>query len=111
MTRTDLNIYQGDDYSAVVTVSSAGVPPASVLNGYTAQAQIRQGPADDNTSIICTIATTIVSPNINLSIPHAQTAQLTAGPYAWDIQITSPTGQITTLLAGRVLITKEVTRP
>ena len=106
----DLNIYQGDDYSAIVTVSSGSTPPAQVLAGYTAQAQIRQGPADIYPQIVVQISTAVNSPNVSLSIPHAVTTTL-AGQYVWDLQLTSSAGIITTILAGNVKVTQEVTRP
>jgi hypothetical protein len=105
----NLSIYQGDDYAAVVTV--AGSAGASVdLTGYTAQAQIRLGPADANTAVVVEMITSIVPPNaVNLSIPHAITCQL-SGLYVWDLQLTSPQGAISTVLAGQVVVTSEVTR-
>ena len=107
--RADLQIYQGDDYSAVVTVASNGTPPDQVLAGYTAQAQIRDGPADDNPVVLVEIATVVTSPDISLTIPKETTATL-SGEYAWDLQVISPAGMITTILAGGVMVTQEVTR-
>ena len=67
----DLLIYQGDDYSAVVTVTDGTNTPPD-LSGYTAQAQIRQGPADANPDIVVDITVSLTPPNqIQLSIPRA----------------------------------------
>jgi len=106
----DLAIYQGDDYSAVVTVTSNGTPPATVLAGYTAQAQIRTAVADVSPAVVVQITTTVASPNITLSIPHTITKTLVA-QYVWDLQLTYQDGTITTILNGNVNITQEVTRP
>lgn len=104
-TIADLAIYQGDDYAAVVTVS--GVDD---LTGFTPQAQIRLGPADTNPQVVVEINAAVSPPNqINLTIPDAITTQL-SGIYAWDLQITDPGGVISTLLAGKVVVTPEVTR-
>ena len=103
--KADLAIYQGDDYAAVVTVD--GIDD---LAGFTAQAQIRLGPADTNPQVVVEIGVAMTPPNtINLTIPAATTAQL-SGAYAWDLQVTDPGGVVSTLLAGNVAVTREVTR-
>jgi len=107
-TKANLALYQGDDFSAVVTVTN-GQAPADVLTGYTAQAQIRKTFADLATDVECEITTSIDSPYIYLQIPHDVTAKL-AGNYLWDLQIADAGGLITTLLAGAVTVSLEVTR-
>jgi|SRR6516225_6809995 hypothetical protein len=106
----DLSIYQGDDYAAMINVyQSDNVTPAN-LTGFTAQAQIRPGPADQ-APVAAEFTTAIVLPNqISISLTHTQTTSLTAFGYEWDLQITSSAGAITTLLAGAVAVTQEVTR-
>ena len=103
--KANLVLYQGDDYAAVVTVSGV-----SDLSGYTAQAQIRLGPADSNPQVVVEIETTVAPPStINLEIPNDITGQL-SGMYAWDLQVTDPDGIVSTILAGSVVVTPEVTR-
>jgi hypothetical protein len=109
LSKADLLIYQGDDYSATVTVSNNTTTPPD-LTGFIAQAQIRSGPADSNSQVIVELAATISTNIVTLSIPAAQTVLLTKPLYAWDLQLHSPTGSITTILAGRVIVTAEVTR-
>jgi hypothetical protein len=106
--KADLAIYQGDDYAAVVLVTNAANQPADIT-GYTASAQIRRGIADNDPDVVATVACTVTSPNVFLAITHTQTAALT-GRYVWDLQITSATGAITTILEGNVIVTAEVTR-
>jgi hypothetical protein len=106
----DLLIVQGDDYAAQVTVSRDGVPPGSVLTGYTAQAQIRQGYADNFPGPpVIEMGTYISSPYINISIPKALTVGL-FGNYLWDLQVIDPTGTVITILRGGVTVLQEVTR-
>ena len=104
----NLTLYQGDDYSVYVVVTNADGTPADIT-GYTAKAQIRRDVADEARRVEVEIAASVASPNVNLSIPHAQTQALT-GSYVWDLQLTSPGGQIMTILAGAVIVTREVTR-
>jgi hypothetical protein len=108
-TRADLVLYQGDDYAATVTVSN-GLPPDEVLVGYTAQAQIRESVADESPAVLIEIGTAVVSPLIVLSIPRDQTVELCGGNYVWDLQLTAADGTVTTILAGAVRVTPEVTR-
>jgi hypothetical protein len=105
----DLEVYQGDDYAATVTVANVtGTTPD--LTGYTAHAQIRLTPADHSPKLI-EMVTHVSPPNtILLSIPNAQTVTLIYAHYVWDLQVTAPDGTITTLLAGYVDVTQEVTR-
>lgn len=107
--QANLVIYQGDDYAAVVTV--VGSQGAAVdLTGYTAEAQMRLGPADAYPVVIVEIITAVTPPNtINLSIPHSITCQL-SGLYVWDLQLIAPDGTISTILAGTVQVMLEVTR-
>ena len=105
----NLGLYQGDDASFTVFVTTDGTNPANIT-GYTAQAQMRADVADNCSSIALTIATSVSSPNVTLTIPRTQTSGL-AGRYLWDLQLTAPSGTIQTILRGSVLVVQEVTRP
>lgn len=108
--KADLHIYQGDDYSAVIAVSSNTLPPSQVIAGYTAKAQIRSGPADTATSIIASFVTSVSSPYINISLPNSVTQTIPGAHFVWDLQIVSPSGIVTTILRGDVDCTLEITR-
>jgi hypothetical protein len=105
----DLIIYQGDDFAAQVLVSHDGIPPDEVLTGYTAKAQLRDGYADDNPTVIVEIETFVQTPYVNLSIPKNKTLDL-EGVYLWDLQVINPGGVVTTILYGNATVLKEVTR-
>ena len=105
----NLAIYQGDDYLCIVTVSD-GTANGPDLTGYSAQAQMRLGPADANPDVAWEIETEVELPNtINLTIPRGVTA-LMSGSYFWDLQLTAPDSTVATILAGSVNVTQEVTR-
>ena len=104
----DLLVYQGDDYSATVTVRNADGSPADIT-GYTAKAQIRRAIADEEPEVAVEIVTAVSSPQILLSIHHTQTSSLSGG-YIWDLQLTTPANAVTTIMRGRVKLTSEVTR-
>jgi|SRR5215831_5361972 len=106
----DLTLYQGDDWGANVVVSNPDLTAAD-LTGYTAQAQIRTGPADQQLTVAAEIQATVQLPNqVLLYLSHDQTTVLTGALYYWDLQLTSGAGQIVTVLAGKVKMTQEVTR-
>jgi hypothetical protein len=107
---TILQIYQGDDFAATVTVVNADNTPAD-LTGYTPKAQIRRDVADRQPTVVMELTVTVGLPNSTyMSLTHEQTGLLT-GSYVWDLQITDASGAITTILAGSMSMTQEVTRP
>src|SRR5262245_53496620 len=107
--RANLQVYQGDDYVATVTVTNPDGTPAD-LSGFTAKSQIRRQVADLDPVVVVEITTTIESPYIYLALNHVETTQMN-GTYVWDLQLTEiATGVITTICAGTVPIQQEVTR-
>jgi hypothetical protein len=102
-----LQMYQGDDFTQTITVEGF-----VDLNGYTVMAQIRTGFADDApgppTASFQTDVT-LNTANVTFSMPRTITQQL-SGSYKWDLQIVSPTGQVTTILYGPLKVLQEVTR-
>jgi hypothetical protein len=104
-----LDIYQGDDEAWVVDVDNDDGTPAD-LTGYTTKAQIRRTVADSAPTVEAELITALVTPSqIKLELPHAITGTL-GGSYVWDLEITSPAGIVVTILAGDVIVRKEVTR-
>jgi hypothetical protein len=108
VSREDLSVYQGDDHSWVVTVRNQDGTPADIT-GYTARAQIRRAVADSDPIVVAEMASSVASPVVNLSLTRTQTATMN-GRYVWDLQLTSDTGTVTTILAGNVNVKPEVTR-
>ena len=109
MNAANVSVYQGDDYAALVSVYNADGSDAD-LSGYTVEAQIRRKPADSSV-LVESFNVAIQPPNtIALSLTHDQTLAL-AGSFVWDLQLTeTATGMITTILAGKLQGTLEVTR-
>jgi hypothetical protein len=103
-----INLYQGDDAGIIVSVFNENGTPAD-LTGYTAQAQIRRGPADVDPIVVAAFTATVDSPVVNLTLTHSETESLT-GNYLFDLQLVSEGGVITTIMTGPVRVTAEVTR-
>jgi len=102
-----LDIYQGDDQAWTVTVLQNNQP--ADLTGYTAAAQIRSDYADLDATVDAPMAATITGNLVVVSVGRAATVKL-AGGYFWDLQLTASDGTVTTVLAGPVRVTREVTR-
>jgi hypothetical protein len=109
ITRGSLQIYQGDDYTGIVTVLNADGTAAD-LSTYTPRAQIRRKVADLDPVIVAELTLTVDENRITLSLDHDITRTL-SGAYVWDLQLTDAAGEITTIMAGSVPVTLEVTRP
>jgi hypothetical protein len=108
----DLCIYQGDDFACVLTILNAADGTPADLTDFTAQSQIRTGPADQAPGMVAaTMLCTVLVPNqVSLWLPREQTQSL-SGQYLWDLQLSSSAGNVTTVLGGNCNVMPEVTRP
>lgn len=84
------------------------------ITGYTARMQLRSLPSDSVAVLTLTQASgiTIDGPTGTLAVraTAAQTAAISAGPYYYDLEITSPTGVVTRIVQGELVVNAEVTR-
>ena len=84
------------------------------ITGYTARMQLRSLPNDSVAVLTLTQASgiTIDGPTGTLAVraTAAQTAAISAGPYYYDLEITSPTGVKTRIVQGELNVNAEVTR-
>lgn len=103
-----LYIYRGDSFrrQAVLWMDQAKTQPAD-LTGVTAKAEIRDKPAGKK---IVSMACTITLPNIvDATLTAAASGSLTITKGVWDLQLTYPSGDVVTVLAGPVVVTPDVT--
>ena len=102
----NLILYQGDDFTLRIDVTDEGGEPFD-LAAYEAEAQIRQtADADD---IAGAFVATIQEGNaiyLHLTSPVSAALPLAC---VWDVQITAGPA-VTTLAAGTITLTREVTR-
>lgn len=104
----DLQIYQGDDWAALVEVFNSDGTPAD-LAGFSARAQLRRAPADTDPEIAIELTCAVSASAVSLSLTHDQTFDL-CGRYMWDLELTGGAGTVVTILAGNAVVTAEVTR-
>lgn len=98
----DLELYEGDDFFMDIVVKNPDGTPAPVG---TPLAQIRS----DSGAILATFQTTVTGSTINLHLPGAIVRESLVG--VWDCQVTDANDQVTTLVAGSVTTTAEVSVP
>jgi hypothetical protein len=115
----DLFVSEGCDWS-VTLAWQTGSPLAPVdLTGYSAHMQIRSSFADNDGTIYADLSSAAggitlggTAGTITLSMSNAVTSALSFGgaeAAAYDLKLTSPSGQVTRLLQGAAILSPEVT--
>lgn len=105
----NLEIYKGDFVEIFVTIKdfNTGVPVN--LTGYTPAAVLKSGYEDYTPKpFVCTI-TNAAAGIVRIFMSSSYTKTLLPGSYIWDFQVTSPTSETRTYLAGDVTVYNEVT--
>ncbi len=104
-----IEVYMGDDYSHVVTLTSDGTTPINIT-GRTYAAKIRA--SRDSTTVLLTFTCSVLvgtDGKVTITSTDTLTAALQPGVYVWDLEETSGT-TVTTILAGDAVVTQDVTR-
>jgi hypothetical protein len=103
--KANITIDQGADYSTTLDVTDDAGEPTD-LTGYTGAAQMRKHYSSANSHAF-TVA--IANGSVTLSMNSATTANITAGRYVYDCEITNG-GVVSRLVEGIVTISPQVTR-
>lgn len=107
----NLTIDQGSDFAIRLTLTQGGAPIP--LTTYSARAQMRASKTATGNAIAsftCNV-TNAIGGEIHVSMPNANTANLTPGKFYYDLEIyTANNALVTRLLQGEVTVTAEVTR-
>ena len=107
----NLTVYQGADFDRTFTVTQSGT--ALNLTGYTSAMQVRE--AADSTAYLLSLTSASgitlggTAGTIAVAITSAQSSALSAGSYAYDLELIAGS-QITRLLQGSVNVVGNVTR-
>jgi len=106
-TKANLVIDQGTTFTTTLTVTDDD-GTALDLTGYTGSAQLRKHYTSSN-SVSFTVLVTPVSGEVTLSLTANATANITAGRYVYDCELTN-SGTVSRILEGIVTVTPQVTR-
>jgi len=108
----DITCFQGADYDKTFAVSQGGT--ALNWTGYTARMQVRTSSDATATLLSLTSGSGITlggtAGTILLTISNAQSAAVTAGSYAYDLELVSGSSAVTRLLQGAFNVIGNVTR-
>lgn len=111
---TNLTHYRGDTLSRLITITNSDGTPFD-LTGYTAFFTIKNisdNSDDDSSAILAKNWTNHSDPVNGQTLLTATPAQMTIdeGTYKYDVQIKSPTANITTIIAGDISILEDITK-
>lgn len=104
-----LALYRGDTYHWRFTFwADTGATLPSDLTGVTPKAEIRDRPGG---TLTATLTCTVELPNVIVAdLVADESAKLSGTGGSWDLQLTyASTGDVTTVLAGPVQVTVDVT--
>jgi len=107
-TKANLVIDQGASYSTTIDMLDEN-GAAIDLSNYTGAAQLRKH-FTSTTATSFTIALGGADGTLTISLTANATANLTAGRYVYDVELTSNTGVVSRVLEGIVTVTPNVTR-
>ena len=106
-------IDQGADWYLTVTYENPNGTPINITS-YTAALQVRSLPSDPTTVLSLStgsgITITGATGTVEVHATATQTRAIDEGTYYYDLEITAPTGVVTRLVQGQVVVSAEVTR-
>lgn len=105
----DLDLYRGDTYRWRFQLwMDADKTQPTDLAGITTKAEIRPKPMGNQW--VVEMPTTVELPNaIIMQLTADASKKLASGKWAWDLQLTYPSGDVVTVLAGIVNVSPDVT--
>ena len=108
----NLTVWQGADFDQTFAVTQNGT--ALNFTGYSARMQVRE--AADSTAYLLSLTNgsgiTLggTAGTIAVAITNAQSSAISAGSYAYDLELVAGAGTITRLLQGAFTVIGNVTR-
>jgi hypothetical protein len=106
---SEIVIEQGATFSSTITVEDTNGDAVN-LYAYTASSQMRKSYYSSTAYTITSDVTGTANGQITISMTAANTANLSAGRYVYDVKITSPTTVVTRVVEGIVTVLPSVTR-
>jgi hypothetical protein len=105
----ELFLEQGTDFTTSITLDDVNGDPYN-LTGFTAKSQMRKSYYSTNATAQFTITIPIpITGVLNMSLPSANTANIAAGRYVYDVAIKDSTNNVSRVLEGIVNVLPRVT--
>jgi len=106
--KSNIIIDQGTTFSTVINYTDDN-GDARDLTGYTGDAEMRKHYTSSNSQSF-SVSLGGANGTVTLSLTSAQTANLVAGRYVYDVEVTSGANVVSRIVEGIVTVTPEVTR-
>lgn len=107
-TKANIIIDQGTTFSTVINLTDDNGDPID-LTGYSGDAEMRKHYTSSNSQSF-SVSLGGTGGTVTLSLSASQTANLTAGRYVYDVEVTSGSNVVSRIVEGIVTVTPEVTR-
>ena len=106
----ELYLDQGTTFNNVINLTDDVTNAYINVSGYVVRSQMRRSYYSQNASanITCTI-TDAPNGEITMSMTAANTANLKAGRYLYDLEVTDINGTVSRILEGVITVTPQVT--
>jgi hypothetical protein len=102
-------IDQGSTFSLTITVTDFTDTPIN-LTGYTLRSQLRKSYFSNTFTAFTVTSPAPLDGEIKLALTATTTSSLRYGRYVYDVEIVSPTNEVTRVLEGIVTVNPEVTK-
>lgn len=99
---------QGATFNLNFRVETDGTPWD--LSDYSFAMQVRRSTSSSTTLLNITSATMTSIGQVSVTVPAATMADVPAGRWVYDIELTSSGDEVTRILEGRFIVTAEVTQ-
>lgn len=104
--KANITIDQGTDFATSLDVTDDNGDPTD-LTGFSGVAQMRKHYTSSNA---VSFSVSVATGQVTLSMNAVTTANLTAGRYVYDCELTSGSNVVTRIVEGIVTVTPQVTR-
>lgn len=107
----ELYMDQGASFENTLTITDDITNAAANLTGYTISSQMRRSyySANATANITCTIVNAATG-NVKMSLAAANTANIKAGRYLFDVETIDPNNFVVRILEGIITVTPGITR-
>lgn len=109
MAYADISLFQGDDFGYLISLTNQDGTPLNVV-GYVFASQAKTSYYTPNVAANLMItATDAINGNCTLSLDSANTANLPAGSYVYDVTMKDTTNTTSRILNGLMIVIAGVT--